>query len=71
MELCTQTVAADHEVIITRRSGSHHPIVWGDHFFAYADLPGENEGEEKQHEDLKEKVRKMLVMDPSNSLEKT
>ncbi|KAH0710993.1 hypothetical protein KY284_012420 [Solanum tuberosum] len=70
MELCTQTVAADHEVIITRRSGSHHPTIWGDHFLAYADLPGVNEGEEKEHEDLKEEVRKMLVMAPSNSLEK-
>lgn len=70
MELCTQTVAADHEVIITRRSGSHHPTLWGDHFLAYADLRGANEGEEKQHEDLKEEVRKMLVMAPSKSLEK-
>ncbi|WMV59896.1 hypothetical protein MTR67_053281 [Solanum verrucosum] len=70
MELCTQTVATDHEVIITRRSGSHHPTIWGDHFLAYVDLPGENEGEEKEHEDLKEEVRKMLVMAPSNSLEK-
>ncbi|XP_049412978.1 terpene synthase 16 [Solanum stenotomum] len=70
MELCTQTIPTDHEVKITRRVGSHHPTVWGDHFFAYANLPGANEGEEKQHEDLKEEVRKMLVMAPSNSLEK-
>ena len=31
---------------------------------------GANEGEEKQNEDLKEEVRKMLVMAPSKSLEK-
>ncbi|KAH0752139.1 hypothetical protein KY285_005287 [Solanum tuberosum] len=70
MLLCTQTVAADHEVIIPRRYGNHHPTVWGDHFLTYIDLPGVNEGEEKQHEDLKEEVRKMLVMAPSKSLHK-
>nr|NP_001239042.2 terpene synthase 16 [Solanum lycopersicum]AEP82781.1 TPS16 [Solanum lycopersicum] len=70
MELCTQTVPADHEVEITRRVGSHHPTVWGDHFLAYANLSGASEEEEKQHEDLKEEVRKMLVMAPSNALEK-
>ncbi|PHT51583.1 (-)-germacrene D synthase [Capsicum baccatum] len=69
MELCTQTVGAD-KVIITRRSGNHHPTIWGDHFLAYADLPEANEGEEKQHEDVKEEVRKMLVMAPSKSLQK-
>ncbi|KAM3382980.1 terpene synthase 17 isoform X1 [Capsicum galapagoense] len=69
MELCTQTIATD-EVIITRRAGNHHPTVWEDHFFAYADLPVANEEEEKQHEDLKEEVRKMLVMAPSKSLQK-
>ncbi|CAN4094302.1 unnamed protein product [Withania somnifera] len=69
MELCTQTVAID-EIKITRRSGSHHPSVWGDHFLAYADHPGSNEGEEKQHQDLKEEVRKMLVMAPSKSMQK-
>ncbi|CAN4094297.1 unnamed protein product [Withania somnifera] len=69
MELCTQTVAID-EIKITRRSGSHHPTVWGDHFLAYADHPGSNEGEEKQHQDLKEEVRKMLVMAPSKSMQK-
>ncbi|WMV51452.1 hypothetical protein MTR67_044837 [Solanum verrucosum] len=70
MLLCTQTVAMDHEVIITRRYGNHHPTVWGDHFLIYVDLPRANEGEEKQHEDLKEEVRKMLVMAPSKSLHK-
>ncbi|PHT73334.1 putative terpene synthase 2 [Capsicum annuum] len=69
MELCTQTIATD-EVIITRRAGNHHPTVWEDHFLAYADLPVANEEEEKQHEDLKEEVRKMLVMAPSKSLQK-
>ncbi|KAH0709987.1 hypothetical protein KY284_011414 [Solanum tuberosum] len=69
MLLCTQTVVVDHEVIITRRADNHHPNVWGDHFLAYVDLPGANE-EEKKHEVLKEEVRKMLVMTPSNSLEK-
>ncbi|MCD7463035.1 hypothetical protein HAX54_049836 [Datura stramonium] len=73
MELCTQTVAADHKVI-TRRTADHHPTVWGDHFLAYADiLVGANyEGEEKQHEGLKEEVRKMLgnKLAPSKSLEK-
>ncbi|KAM3382954.1 terpene synthase 17 [Capsicum galapagoense] len=58
------------EVIITRRAGNHHPTIWGDHFLTYVDLPGANEGEEKQHEDLKEEVRKMLVMAPSKSLQK-
>ncbi|KAH0723720.1 hypothetical protein KY290_005423 [Solanum tuberosum] len=58
MLLCTQTVAADHEVIIPRRYGNHHPTVWGDHFLTYVDLPGVNEGEE------------MLVMAPSKSLHK-
>ncbi|KAM3320960.1 hypothetical protein P3S67_008162 [Capsicum chacoense] len=69
MELCTQTVVADG-VKITRRSGNHHPTVWGDHFLAYADLSVANKEEEKQHEDLKEEVTKMLVMDPSKSLQK-
>ncbi|PHU07961.1 hypothetical protein BC332_24450 [Capsicum chinense] len=69
MELCTQTIATD-EVIITRRAGNHHPTVWEDHFLAYADLPVANEEEKKQHEDLKEEVRKMLVMAPSKSLQK-
>ncbi|WMV59324.1 hypothetical protein MTR67_052709 [Solanum verrucosum] len=70
MELCTQTIPADHEVKIRLRFGSHHPTVWGDHFLAYADLLGSNEGEEKQHEDLKQEVKKILVMAPSKSLEK-
>ncbi|KAG5581740.1 hypothetical protein H5410_052367 [Solanum commersonii] len=70
MLLCIQTVAADHEVIITRCYGNHHPTVWGDHFLTYANLPRANEGEKKQHEDLKEEVRKMLVMAPSKSLHK-
>ncbi|XP_059295061.1 terpene synthase 17-like [Lycium ferocissimum] len=68
MELCTQTVAADE--VITRRSAKHHPTVWGDHFLAYAYLLGANEQEEKQHEYLKEEVRKMLVKAPSKSLQK-
>ncbi|KAM3282624.1 sesquiterpene synthase 15b [Capsicum chacoense] len=58
------------EVEITRRSDNHHPSVWGDHFLAYADLSGANEWLEKEHEDLKEKVRKMLVMAPFKSLQK-
>ncbi|PHU00362.1 hypothetical protein BC332_30149 [Capsicum chinense] len=58
------------EVEITRRRDNHHPSVWGDHFLAYADLSGANEWLEKEHEDLKEKVRKMLVMAPSKSLQK-
>ncbi|PHU07965.1 (-)-germacrene D synthase, partial [Capsicum chinense] len=69
MELCTQTVATD-EVIISRRDGNHRPTAWGNHFLMYADLPVANEEEEKQHEDLKEEVRKMLVMTPSKSLQK-
>ncbi|XP_059277425.1 terpene synthase 17-like [Lycium ferocissimum] len=67
MESCTQNTAADE--VITRRSGKHHPTVWGDHFLAYANLPGANKGEEKQHEDLKQEVRKMLEMAPSKSLQ--
>ncbi|KAM3216246.1 hypothetical protein P3L10_025687 [Capsicum annuum] len=69
MELCTKTVVADR-IKITCRFGNHHPIVWRDHFLAYADLPGANEVDEKQHEDLKEEVRKMLVMAPPKSLQK-
>ncbi|KAG5569812.1 hypothetical protein H5410_059578 [Solanum commersonii] len=65
MLLCTQTVEVDQEVIITRCDDNHHPNVWKDHFLAY----GANE-EEKKHEVLKEEVRNMLVMTPSNSLEK-
>ncbi|PHT73341.1 hypothetical protein T459_24126 [Capsicum annuum] len=70
MELCTQTIVAN-EVKITRRSGNHHPTIWGNHFLAYADLSVANEEEEKQHDDLKEEVRKMLVMmAPSKYLQK-
>ncbi|XP_049345899.1 sesquiterpene synthase 15b-like [Solanum verrucosum] len=58
------------EVEITRRSDNHHPTVWGDHFLAYANLLGDNEWEEKEHKDLKEEVRKMLVISPSKSLQK-
>ncbi|XP_049346022.1 sesquiterpene synthase 15b-like [Solanum verrucosum] len=55
---------------ITRRSDNHHPTVGGDHFLAYANLSGANEWEEKEHKDLKEEVRKMLVISPSKSLQK-
>ncbi|KAH0656146.1 hypothetical protein KY290_031770 [Solanum tuberosum] len=55
---------------ITRQSDNHHPTVWGDHFLAYANLSGANEWEEKEHKDLKEEVRKMLVISPSKSLQK-
>ncbi|TMW98623.1 hypothetical protein EJD97_003794 [Solanum chilense] len=58
------------EAEITRRCANHHPSVWGDHFLAYANLLGANECEKKKHEDLKEEVRKMLVMAPSKSLQK-
>ncbi|PHU07848.1 hypothetical protein BC332_24337 [Capsicum chinense] len=68
MELCTQTVGAD-KVIITHRSCNHHPTIWGDQFLVCVDLPEANEGEEKQHEDLKEEVRQMLVMAPSKSVQ--
>ncbi|KAH0654516.1 hypothetical protein KY289_032194 [Solanum tuberosum] len=60
----------DGEAEITRRSDNHHPTVWGDHFLAYANLSGANEWEEKEHKDLKEEVRKMLVISPSKSLQK-
>ncbi|WMV38989.1 hypothetical protein MTR67_032374 [Solanum verrucosum] len=60
----------DGEEEITRRSDNHHPTVWGDHFLAYANLLGANEWEEKEHKDLKEEVRKMLVISPSKSLQK-
>nr|G8H5N2.1 RecName: Full=Sesquiterpene synthase 15b; Short=ShTPS15b; AltName: Full=Germacrene A synthase TPS15b [Solanum habrochaites]AEM23830.1 sesquiterpene synthase [Solanum habrochaites] len=53
-----------------RRSDNHHPTVWGDHFLAYANLSGANEWEEKEHEDQKGEVRKMLVLSPSKSLQK-
>ncbi|WMV38985.1 hypothetical protein MTR67_032370 [Solanum verrucosum] len=55
---------------ITRQSDNHHPTVWGDHFLAYANLSGANEWKEKEHKDLKEEVRKMLVISPSKSLQK-
>ncbi|KAK4714183.1 hypothetical protein R3W88_020090 [Solanum pinnatisectum] len=58
------------EVEITRRCAYHHPSVWGDHFLTYANLLGANEWEEKEHEDQKEGVRKMLGMAPSKSLQK-
>ncbi|KAH0654688.1 hypothetical protein KY289_032366 [Solanum tuberosum] len=58
------------EMEITRRCANHHPSVWGDHFLAYANLLGANEWEEKEHEDQKGGVRKMLVMAPSKSLQK-
>nr|AAX40666.1 sesquiterpene synthase [Fabiana imbricata] len=54
---------------ITRRSDNHHPTVWGDHFLAYIHLLGANEWEEKEHGDLKEEVRKMLLMTSSKSLQ--
>nr|XP_016510791.1 PREDICTED: (-)-germacrene D synthase-like isoform X1 [Nicotiana tabacum] len=54
---------------VKRRCDNHHPTVWGDHFLAYAHLSGANEWEKKQHEHLKEEVRKMLVMAPSKSLQ--
>ncbi|XP_070037431.1 terpene synthase 16-like isoform X1 [Nicotiana tomentosiformis] len=63
--VCPQTVVAE----VTRRCGNHHPTVWGDHFLAYAHLSGANEWEKKQHEHLKEEVRKMLEMSPSKSLQ--
>ncbi|KAG5596798.1 hypothetical protein H5410_038030 [Solanum commersonii] len=58
------------EAKIISQSDNHHPTVWGDHFLAYAYLSGDNEWEEKEHEDLKEEVRKMLVISPSKSLQK-
>ncbi|XP_070037429.1 sesquiterpene synthase 15b-like isoform X1 [Nicotiana tomentosiformis] len=64
-QVCPQTVVAE----VTRRCGNHHPTVWGDHFLAYAHLSGANEWEKKQHEHLKEEVRKMLEMSPSKSLQ--
>ncbi|KAF3651986.1 putative beta-caryophyllene synthase-like [Capsicum annuum] len=60
----------DGEVEITRRYANHHSTVWGDPFLAYANLLGANEWEEKEHEDLKEEVRNILVMSPSKSLQK-
>ncbi|XP_019249349.1 PREDICTED: (-)-germacrene D synthase-like [Nicotiana attenuata] len=63
--VCALTVLAE----VTRRCGNHHPTVWGDHFLAYAHLSGANEWEKKQHEHLKEEVRKMLEMSPSKSLQ--
>ncbi|KAG5596803.1 hypothetical protein H5410_038035 [Solanum commersonii] len=54
----------DGDAEITRRSDNHHPTIWGDHFL------GANEWEEKEHKDLKEEVRKMLVISPSKSFQK-
>ncbi|MCD7464369.1 hypothetical protein HAX54_052583 [Datura stramonium] len=62
-------VGFDSEREITRRCANHHPTIWGDHFLTYANLLGANEWEEKKHEDLKEEVRKMLIMSPSKSLQ--
>ncbi|KAL3322567.1 hypothetical protein AABB24_039925 [Solanum stoloniferum] len=67
MESFTQTAATE---VITSRIGNHHPSVWGAHFLAYAELTGANEQEEKQHANLKEEVRKTLVMSPSKSIQK-
>ncbi|XP_019181134.1 PREDICTED: (-)-germacrene D synthase-like isoform X2 [Ipomoea nil] len=58
-----------HEV--TRRSANYHPSVWGDHFLAYASHEKKAEAQEwQEHQQLKEKVKNMLVEAPCTSSQK-
>ncbi|XP_031099202.1 (-)-germacrene D synthase-like [Ipomoea triloba] len=58
-----------HEV--TRRSANFHPSVWGDHFLAYASHEKKAEAQEwQEHQQLKEKVKNMLVEAPCISSQK-
>ncbi|XP_031097339.1 (-)-germacrene D synthase-like [Ipomoea triloba] len=58
-----------HEV--TRRSANFHPSVWGDHFLAYASHETKSEAQEwQEHQQLKEKVKNMLVEAPCISSQK-
>nr|GME12961.1 (-)-germacrene D synthase-like [Ipomoea batatas] len=58
-----------HEV--TRRSANFHPSVWGDHFLAYASHEKNAEAQEwQEHQQLKEKVKNMIVKAPCISSQK-
>nr|GMD77176.1 (-)-germacrene D synthase-like [Ipomoea batatas] len=58
-----------HEV--TRRSANYHPSVWGDHFLAYASHEKKAEAQEwQEHQQLKEKVKNMIVKAPCISSQK-
>ncbi|XP_031097340.1 (-)-germacrene D synthase-like [Ipomoea triloba] len=58
-----------HEV--TRRSANFHPSVWGDHFLAYSSHEKKAEAQEwQEHQQLKEKVKNMLVEAPCISSQK-
>ncbi|XP_060181335.1 sesquiterpene synthase 14b-like [Lycium barbarum] len=56
---------------ITRPLANYHPSVWGDYFLSYTHELTEISMQEKvELEELKEKVRKMLVETPDNSTQK-
>ncbi|CAH9118846.1 unnamed protein product, partial [Cuscuta europaea] len=59
-----------HEV--TRRSANYHPSIWGDFFLSYSSeqMDGDTIALKEEHQQLKEKVRNMLVEDPHISSEK-
>ncbi|XP_031101988.1 (-)-germacrene D synthase-like [Ipomoea triloba] len=54
-----------------RRSVTYHPTVWGDYFLAYdSKLTEIDPSEEREVQQLKEEVRKLLIAAPLASLEK-
>ncbi|XP_031099200.1 (-)-germacrene D synthase-like isoform X2 [Ipomoea triloba] len=57
-----------HEV--SRRSAGFHPSIWGDYFLPYSSQPKEADAQEwQEHQQLKEKVRNMLVEAPHISFQ--
>ncbi|XP_047264847.1 sesquiterpene synthase 14b isoform X2 [Capsicum annuum] len=56
---------------IKRPLVNYHKSVWGDYFLSYTPQLTEISSQEKlEHEELKEKVRQMLVETPDNSIQK-
>nr|GMC72494.1 (-)-germacrene D synthase-like isoform X2 [Ipomoea batatas] len=54
-----------------RRSVTYHPTVWGDYFLAYdSKLTEIDPSEEREVQQLKEEVRKLLIAAPPASVEK-
>ncbi|CAH9106395.1 unnamed protein product [Cuscuta epithymum] len=56
----------------TRRSANYHPSIWGDFFLSFSSPQMDKNTKDLQedHEQLKQKVRNMLVEDPDISLRK-
>ncbi|CAH9130054.1 unnamed protein product [Cuscuta epithymum] len=56
----------------TRRSANYHPSIWGDFFLSFSSPQMDKNTKDLQedHEQLKQKVRNMLVEDPHISLRK-